>query len=33
MQMRGNTNANADTNPRCDAPEWDCLLQSDMSGE
>ena len=27
MQMPGNTNA------CCDAPEWDCLLQSDMSGE
>ena len=29
----GNTNANADTNACCDAPEWDCLLQPDMSGE
>ena len=33
MQMPGNTNANADANPCCDAPEWDCFLQSDKSGE
>ena len=33
MQIPGNTNANADTNACCDAPEWDCLLQSDTSGE